>query len=786
MRNLLLLSAGLCLGISGAEATYPLQEAPPAEGPESSLIQHFGFGDMQIYKFDRATGQLRIADLNNDGRNDILLWNGYKSRFELLMQAQPANNDPGAAVQREQNETPDRGPLRRKSLPAAYNVAAAELAELTGDRNLDIVFFGEPRELVILPGRGDGTFAAPLATRVPEAGPRSAGLAVGDFNHDGRSDVTLLSDDALLLFHQLPAGGLATPERIQHTLTNPLILVRGDLNADGRDDLLISVDDEQYGMSVFLQDRSSRIGPMQRVKLPKIRSLTVADLRPAVLANAPAASPATGCDILAVQQVSGRLMRYRWGVSAATGAQSEWLQEVHPFSVIGSKGKRQPFAIGDLTGDGRPDCVTATAEGAQLILVSDAATGLSPARTFPGMLKSSDLQVVDFDGDGRNELLSVSPEEKLIGLSAFENDRIAFPAPLVTRGKPLAASVGALTPGSRAETLSYVTRLDSTIRIVLRSTHAADEEQATVLDAPALNDDPAGIRWADVDGDGRNDVLLFVRFGGLVTFLQSAPGEFKLLAGPETREGLVRDAPLESAAWFDITGDGRPELLLCQKTFARALQVQDGRWTVVEQLNPDRTDAELGGLVVLPPQGDAQRPRVALYDRKTRDLLILSAEVDRAYEVNRRVSVGALELIGAGFLPSVEGAAARLVLGDSSKLVCITPDAPPPTLMEHGGFESDVREAYLADAVAGDLNHDGVSEIAVLDTGKANIDLLTLAGPDRMQRVLRFQVFQGKRFFDAPESGGEPHEAQVADVTGDGVDDLLLLVHDRLLIYPGM
>jgi hypothetical protein len=30
----------------------------------------------------------------------------------------------------------------------------------------------------------------------------------------------------------------------------------------------------------------------------------------------------------------------------------------------------------------------------------------------------------------------------------------------------------------------------------------------------------------------------------------------------------------------------------------------------------------------------------------------------------------------------------------------------------------------------------------------------------------------------------EPREALVADVTGDGLNDLLVLVHDRILLYP--
>ena len=49
----------------------------------------------------------------------------------------------------------------------------------------------------------------------------------------------------------------------------------------------------------------------------------------------------------------------------------------------------------------------------------------------------------------------------------------------------------------------------------------------------------------------------------------------------------------------------------------------------------------------------------------------------------------------------------------------------------------------------------------------------------------RFQVFQGRRFSEAPDTRGEPREALIADVTGDGIDDIVLIVHDRVLIYPG-
>ena len=41
-----------------------------------------------------------------------------------------------------------------------------------------------------------------------------------------------------------------------------------------------------------------------------------------------------------------------------------------------------------------------------------------------------------------------------------------------------------------------------------------------------------------------------------------------------------------------------------------------------------------------------------------------------------------------------------------------------------------------------------------------------------------------RRAFEGHEGGTEPRESAIADVTGDGRADLILLVHDRVLVYP--
>ena len=63
------------------------------------------------------------------------------------------------------------------------------------------------------------------------------------------------------------------------------------------------------------------------------------------------------------------------------------------------------------------------------------------------------------------------------------------------------------------------------------------------------------------------------------------------------------------------------------------------------------------------------------------------------------------------------------------------------------------------------------------------MEILRPAGGD-LARALYWKLFEEKNFDGEGGGGLEPREAAIADVTGDGRNDLILLVHDRVLIYP--
>jgi hypothetical protein len=740
------------------------------EAQKAALPQYFGFGPMQIYRLKPRLGQLLLADLDADGRTDALVWNAYRSRFELFYQPDPDAPQTEPHTDLEQNELPDQGNLRREHVPAPYRVESVAVAELTGDDRPDIVFFGEPKELVILPGRASGGFGAAQGVRAPDGMARWGSVAAGDFNADGRTDVALLGAEVLMVFHQKPEGGLQKPIRLMHGIQNPLLMLRGDLNGDERDDLVIGADDDRHGAYVALQRPGGGLAALRPVRIPRTRSLTL---------TGPSDLKQRGDDLYAVQHQTGRLKHYRWEVPDQAAVGDDWPLYLYSYPIM-STSKQRPLALGDVDGDGQLDCLVVDPDAAQLILFRGHERGLANGVAFPGLMKIKDVSIVDLEGDGRNEVLTVSADEKMIGVSRFQDGRLTFPIPLVSRGEPFVAAAGCLKHGAGDRCLAYVTREDREFTLVICDAAGAVRQELPLED---LVDDPAALRIVDANQDGRNDLLLLVRFAPAQMFLQEEDGQFAPFHGPQTRSSLLKETSAAGVTFVDVTGDGQPEILFAQENLVRAMRIEDGRWTVVDQYNPETADTRLTGLAALP--GAPGSPTLVMYEQKNRELLVQRRREDGTYGVVQTMPVGTFDLTAMLALPFGPDDPPALLMADSSKLALLMPDTRAPTLVEQYSYETDTRDAYLADAVIGDLNHDGVRDVVAVDIRRAALEILTTAPSGALVKATRFQVFQGKRFSDAPDDRGEPRGVLIGELTGDGIDDIVLIVHDRLIVYPG-
>lgn len=126
------------------------------------------------------------ADLNRDGRPDLVTANTGSSNLSILLQG--TKNDTFALA----------SPV---GLNGAGRPQAVVVADLDGDRRSDLVIAtAGSDDIVVLRGNGDGTFAPGQRFRVRD---RPLALAVADLNGDGALDVVTAnanSDDVVVLF----------------------------------------------------------------------------------------------------------------------------------------------------------------------------------------------------------------------------------------------------------------------------------------------------------------------------------------------------------------------------------------------------------------------------------------------------------------------------------------------------------------------------------------------------------------------------------------------------------
>jgi len=771
-RNQFLIPAVLLASFMAPAGAQPVEENAP-EKLLSAEARAFRLAGPEAYKVNRRSKDLLVDDLNGDGLLDISTTNNERGMMEIYHQvAKP--RDGGSRFERTEYAL-DRV------------VRSVTAADVDGDGRTDLVLAASPANMAIMYQDANGRLQSPVSTDIP-----ADRVVAGDLDGKGGRELLAFAERTITILPADKRGISLEPREVVYTTglpaSDPMLI---DFDSDGRTDIVYHDANSFEALVVRLQSAEGTFPAEFRVGSNVLR------------AAAPlAGGPNTPASVIAVQNSNRALVQLRLGEETGRKPAAGDLELSTTFTVPfapEARSRRFSVAAGDVDGDGRTDLVMISPELSQIRVLRQTRGGSLEEKMFPTLQGIESARFLESAAGKPPRIVLFSPEEKTLGLTSWDaaTGTLPFPTVLPITGNPVGA-----TAWTKQEK-TYVAVLDKTEKghALRRFTLGADgklsdERPLAPEDAlPGSKVKALGLDLMDVNRDGALDMILFLDFGASRILTQDAQGGFKPLAATSavldgllsgTRPGLLKSVDLGAK-------EGGDSMLAIKDKFARATWIdKDQNVVVEEQFNgKDSTsrlvDAAVGSL------RSADSREVVLLDRPSKLLTVHGREnggaftklIDHPLDDASYSTVTLFDLDGDQRDDIILAADDRLsVIYTQPQGLNLNTVSSHSTTIEDGGY-GQVWGVNLPGPRA--------TGIIAIEMSENYLDFLEVGkdadGNPALNKFYGFKVFDSEATIARRvnmDGQPEPREIVVSDLNDDGLADVVTLIHDNIIIYPGV
>jgi hypothetical protein len=706
---------------------------------EPAPQRDFGYGSMEIYRINKATHGLKVSDIDDDGLDDIIFLNNTKSRIEILF--------------RKKNVTPDGTELLEDSfenggMMSDQMVSIYRLADFNNDKKPDILTMGSPLGIYIRYQKNGRKFSTPEHIFLNDIRSITT-VQAGDINEDGRDDILVSRrKNAEILWNDKQHTFLKR-KTILYSDDKCFWVELVDANADGHLDLLQYYHNKEVPLKLRLGDGTGHFGPSHMLRAASIKSSTVV-------------RPANGNPLMFAGVMGNALGMRLYEFENSKQPQLLKTQDFTPQRLaIPGKGSvsSRPWLVTDFNADGYDDLLIAAPAKNRIFLYNGNPGGLDSDSGQYDSLAEVDGMFLLAD----NDVLAVSHKEKSVGIHRHK-DMSKFPDLLELKGEMLAA--GAVT-GTKS--IFVVRRKDDGMTLDCFN----DLKFAKSLPLK-LDNEPTTIRAYAMDKT-TTGIILFTNYSPPDMFLLKE-GSDKLEKVTTTQFRALSQSLKPSQIVAEVPGSGK-SLVVAAGATVRRYAWSNATYRITRQFNPMNEYAK--ATLACPATLD-KKHGLMVYDSNSKNLLWYDTE--NAGDP-RKIHVTANSGIFEGIVQLKNKKRSVVLMISDSDIAMLADTAKVISLKQRGEYMSDAEKPSLRIVRVIQIGKKRPA-LALIDSSNRSIEIVTDQDSGIKNELTFAAYLKSDLVGPAAAHSTEPHDIAAGDINGDGLSDLVLLVHDKLIIYP--
>ena len=709
-------------------------------------------------------------DINQDGLNDLIFFNLDRSRIEILYRTKDGKVPERVKPVQGNRWDPELedAPYKKEFIFIPETITSLAVGDLNLDGFTDIVTGSPDHGVQVYFRSNDLLWTKPIELETLKLRPDSISIKIKKEKKGNRSSLFLFTQTGLEVLG-FENGKPQYPSVVYREEAKRAYGMNFfDVNRDGVDDWVYSIPSSDRSVRLRLGLKNG-FGPERSFDLP-------------VSSFNPAPNFKKNQQFVGINRISKEASVFSFDFKKNESNDDNF--NILDYDLFPEGEEDTSWTIADFNGDGKEDIVAVSSSVSELNFLPAISGGdFGTVRKSSALKGVSCLHAFNSSIDKNPGLLVLSQAEKIVGISEFlKKGSFSFPKPFPIKADPILSNCSDLNGDKVDEALIIVEDRSDFVLQVWAVRNGVDFNLTQEIELDEWTREPSGIVPCYLNNDNAIDLVLLSARESAYLLLNDGNGKLKVVGEDSVfRKSFLMEKNPSQVGWGDINKDGSLELLVAGTGMIRALKWKNKDLFVTEQFNATDPKAELTCPLFLDLNGDQQNELLYFSNDYWEGL---QQSTNGEYQKIYKIEDDSLTPLQVGIKKS-KGSNSLLSLGSSS-IQMITRSVGDKSLQINiqSRYLTDLPKVFHTGVDWGDFDNDGLPDLVCMDGRRHTLEFLKYSDQKKWESVLHFKVFEEDLHYRGKKGGAlEPRDGIIADLNGDGLDDLVVLVHDRFLCY---